>query len=672
MSEGVIIMKKYEDLKLGTCKWTSRLGVGAVILMLIIYTIVCYMIIDHDDGSISNTNVSAQIADPSVIATGHKEWQKDIPVPSSEYQVNWECGTYYSYITGAGMEAYLQRLFKEGWKCINGETFSTNIREGTSSYQLIKEDTVLQLITFFQEEEMPLSNSILLRVDYGISMEDLNSRVADTSNILTTIQEVVDQKVQEGIIPIARQKIIGLLEIFIPEAYERLALQAFAAVSDSGFTGCFLVRKGVVSYVEGDLVNALILDIDQDGSEELVDLYSTWKDGLFLYSLIAYEYHNPIFFSSRSEIPIQKYSNCFVPEGDYEKLSLIKRNDEIRLLGELLDYGPVIVKDQSLVLEDMEHFPYVEWAISYDQSLLLSMDKELPKDPPDINITVDGIGLDYVVHRTCWEGEKSDFTVAAALEKILAKKSFIPKVYLSSFGTESLKKTIGIDFGNSIPDSIQVSDAILNEDGRPLYGDNSIQNQTVKILDSSRVSLEIKQHFALYLSSSMEDYNRDWRRLFLITCKWGEKECVYAFLINTGKDQQLTELSDLDFLQCEGTYSSLSSTWGLGLSVNTEMLPKRYVIEWQVNGGMIRGWNDSTKKPIGITGQHNGFPATYSWDDNKGAIIWNPISFQDSGEVTVRAFIYEDENKKNPLAFDELVLIRAENIWQEKTEAMNN
>lgn len=536
-------MRKCEEFKLGHSKWTSRFGIGAVILMLIVYTVICYIIIDRNEDTVRNVEASAEKSNPSAITIGEEENQTDIPVPLAEYQVNWECGTYYSYITEAGMDSYLQTLDQEGWKSINGEALSQKVQEGTTSYKLIKEDTVLQLITYLTGEEMPISNSILLRVDQGMSWEEINSREAavDGSSILSRIQEEVDQKVNEKVIPAVRQKITGLLEIYIPQAYERLTLQAFAAVSDWGFTGCFLVRKGVVSYVEGDLVNAAIIDIDLDGSDELVDLYSTWEDGLFKHYLIAYEYQNPIYFSSLTEIPLKKYSNCFVPEGEYEKLSLIKRENEIRLIGELSDYGAITVKEKYLVLKDMEHFPYSEWAVSYDQSLLTDMDKKIPKNPPDINISIDGIGLDYVVQKTSWDGETSEFTKTEALEQILARQAFLPKVYLGSFGTMSIEKTVDIDFGDSIPDSIQVTDAMLDENGKQQYGDKLIQKQTVKILDSSRVSFELKQHFSLFFSSNSEDYDRDWRRLFLITCRWGEKECVYALLINTGKNQQLTE-----------------------------------------------------------------------------------------------------------------------------------
>ncbi|MDF2908523.1 MAG: hypothetical protein K0R34_3844 [Herbinix sp.] len=533
-------MRKYEEFRLGHSKWTSRFGISAVVLMLIVYTVICYIIIDQNEGTVRNVKASAEKTNPS----------PDIPVPIAEYQVNWECGTYYSYITKAGMESYLNTLDKEGWKNIGGEALSLQVKEGTASYQLIKNDTILQMITFLPVDEISLNNSILLRVDQGMSLEEINNRVAavDRRSILPQIQEAVDQKVKDRVIPTARQKITGLLEIYIPEAYERLSLQAFAAVSDQGFTGCFLVRKGVVSYVEGDLVNAAIIDIDLDGSDELVDLYSTWEDGLFKQNLIAYEYQNPIHFSSLTEIPLKKYSNCFVPEGEYEKLSLIKKEDEIRVMGELSDYGAIIVKEQYLVLKDMEHFPYAEWSVSYDQSLLSGMDKKLPKNPPDINISIDGIGLDYVVQKTFWDGESFDFTKTEAMEQIYAKKSFLPKVYLGSFGTKFKEKTVDIDFGGSIPDSIQVADAMLDESGEQKYGEKLIQKQTVKILDSSRVSFRLKQHFSLFFSSNSEDYDRDWRRLFLITCRWGEKECVYALLINTGKNQQLTE-SENTYLQ---------------------------------------------------------------------------------------------------------------------------
>ncbi|MDF2486757.1 MAG: hypothetical protein K0R46_2925, partial [Herbinix sp.] len=650
-----MIMRKCEEFKLGISRLTTRRCLGAVAFMIIIYAIICYVIIDNSVDTKESTLVSANQSEERIELQAVEEIPADIPVPYKEGYADWECGNYYSNISLEAMEDYLQVLSREGWTNLQGEKVSVEAKAGTTFYQLTKEDRILQLITYLQEEELPMCNGILLRVDREVSLEEVLNRnkEIDQSKMLNRIQTVVDQKVQEKVIPSARQRILGLFEIYIKEAYEKLQLQAFAAISDRGYTGCFLVRKGVISYVKGSLDNALIVDIDQDGSFELVDLYSTWEAGLFKYDLLAYEYQTPILFSSLTEIPIMKYSNCFVPEGDYEELTLVKKGEEVRLLGEYVDYGTVTVQGQTLVLEDMEHFPYTRWATSYDQSFLFGIEKVIPKNPPDINISIQGIGLDYTVRETAWDGKAAQYTTSEALEEILAKETFLPTIEVRAFGSEDKNKTVVIDFGNSIPDSIHVTDAILDDGGKPLYGDKSIMNETVKILDDSKVSFELKQHMALYLSSNLEDYEKDWRRLFRVVCRFGEKECVYAFLINTGKEQQLTEITDHDFLECEDTYSMLSSSWGLGISIDTKKLPKRYSIEWQVGDGMIREWNDSTKKPIGITAQHNGYPATYSWDDNHGAILWNPTSFDKT--VTVRAVIYEEEEKA-PIAYADLVL----------------
>ncbi|MDF2904714.1 MAG: hypothetical protein K0R34_35 [Herbinix sp.] len=660
-------MRKRKDIKPESVKWSQGFGIGAVILMLIIYTVTCFIIIDHNPDKSNNTETVQKKADRSVLITREDNLPEDIPVPNAENQVDWECGTYFSNITKEKLESYLELLKQAGWSDLEGRERSMEAILGTASYQLVKEDTLIQLLVFYSGEEDLLSNGILIRMDQDITLNELKDReeIADVNSILPQLQAAVDSNVKEKVIPAARQKIVGVFEIYIPEAYERLALQAFAAVSDRGFTGCFLVRKGVVSYVEGNLMNATIDDIDQDGSDELVDLYSTWMSGLFRNNIIAYEYQNPLFFSSLTEIPIKVYNNCFIPEGEYEELALAKKEDGIHLLGGDTDYGVVTVKGQSLVLKDMEHFPYVEWATSYDQSQLTIMDKKHPKEPPEINITIDGIGLDYVLHKTSWEDEISSYSISEALEEILAKNTYLPKVSLGSFGTEAIDKSIIVDFGDSIPDSIQVADAILDDNGRQLYAGNIIPEQPVKILDSSRVSFVLKQHMSLYLSSNMRDYDRDWRRLFLITCRWEEKECVYALLVNTGKDQQLTQITDQDFIQCEGSYSPLSSTWGLGVTVKSDELPAQYTIEWQVDGGMIRSWNSAKKKAVGITEQHNRYPATYSWDENQGAIIWNPTSYNDAGEVRICAIIYEDM-AKNPVAIGELILTKKNGGWRKK------
>ena len=653
-------MRRNEDNNLELPNRRSRFWIGAVIVVLIVYTITCYLIIDKNAGAVQDSKSSDKSSDRLVIIT-QEEFPDDIPTPEAECHTDWECGTYYSNITIGKVESYFQTLDLAGWKHPSGEAFSLKVTKGTAAYQLFKEDTLLQLITFIDGDEVPMCNGILIRVDYGIRLEDVGRQVtANRSSILPKVQLAVDNLVTAGELPTARQKLAGIFEIFIPDAFDKLELQAYAAVSDTGFSGCFLVRKGVVSYVEGDLANAVIADIDQDGGYELVDLYTTWEDGLFKYNIVAFEYENPIIFSSFTEILLKKYSSCYVPEGTNEKLTLIKKGYQIRLMGEHADYGTVLVKDGSLVPEDMEHFPYAEWSASYDQSLLQGFKKKVPRESIDINITIDGIGLDYVVHKTDCASKVSEYTKEDALKEILAKQEFIPTVSLGSFGSKEIEKTIIFDFGDSIPDYIQVADLLLDENGRQLFGGDLMSSQTVKILDSSRVSFALHQHFSLYLSSNSRDYDRDWRRLLMITCRYGEKECVYALLINTGMDQQLTRMPDHDFLECEGFYSALSSNWGLGISVQSDLLPERYIIEWQVDGGSIRSWNASTK-------MHNHNPATYSWDDNHGDIIWKPVSFEDSREVKVRAVIYE-EDKKNAIAFDEFVLINVNGTWLKKKE----
>ncbi len=505
-----------------------------------------------------------------------------VPVPVSNAQVEWECGTYYSDISLKNMEAYLRTLKNEGWKDASGEDIIVEIADGTSELTLSKEDKLLQILMFLVDRETPICNSILVKYDEGVPVkENINPEmVVSEESALESIQSIVDEMIKQGQLPSSRGTVSGLFEIFIKDAFDKMGLQAYAAISDNGFIGCFLIRPNLRAYVPGDLKNACAVDIDQDGKYELMDLSTSWSKGIYKVELSAYEYYNPIYFSSLTEILQKKYYNCFVPESGYESLQLRKIDENtVMLVGEEIEYGTIATKSNTLTIMTEGDFPYVEWSLAYDQSLLLRIDKVIPENPPEIMIDVDGISLDYIVKATKWNEDAGKLKEKDAFDQIMKKEQFIPTFQLGGLGGDA-DKTITINFGQSIPDSISVYDAMLEDDGKVRYGDKLIIEQTVKIIDNSKVQFQIGQHFALGLSSNMDDYKKDWYRLFRIECKWQDKECNYAFLINTGLTEELTEIKNNDFLHVEGTYSMLSSSWGLGLNIVSEELPKQYIVEW--------------------------------------------------------------------------------------------
>lgn len=471
-----------------------------------------------------------------------------VPEPDSMNYVSWDCGTYYSNISADNIKAFLQKLKEDGWTDFNGDEFSDGLTDGISEYMLIRGDDLLQFMINLTDRTEAICNSILVREDSNLPIGEIKSRMDTVSkaDAKECIQQYVNRVQNSEEFPFAAENLIGVFEIFPEGAFEKMDLQAFAAISDSGFYGCFLIRKGVISYVGGNLDNACIADIDADGKYELVDLYTAWEGNIIKINLMAYTYINPISFNSNTEILQVEYSNCFVPKQGYEELFLKKAGDnDIKLTGNGVDYGDLRIDGTSLVVDRMEEFPFDEWAKYYSQDILKEFDKAVPASPPDIGITVDGTTVGYTVRETDWDKKVQEYTIADAFKEITAKEQSIPTFNLSNRIEFDLSKPVIFDFGNSIPDSITIYDAMLDTDGSVRYGERLIQNQIFKIIDKSHVQFDLKQHMSYFLSSNTGDYERDWYRLFRVVCKWGENECTYAFLINTGSEEKFTEPTEL-------------------------------------------------------------------------------------------------------------------------------
>jgi hypothetical protein len=346
------------------------------------------------------------------------------------------------------------------------------------------------------------------------------------------IQYQVDELSRQGKIPESKDKVTGLLEINIDQGYDRLQLQAFAAYSDLGFTGCFLVRNGIVTYVPGNLATSHVLDIDQDGKYEILDTYNSWQGNTFRLELVAYDYVNPETFDSLTELLRKKYYTCLVPVDGYDAFKLnMDRTESVTLIGETKDYGKLQVVNGNFTILGEEAESFLNWSDSFDQNRLSTIKKEFPDNPPLIKISLDSAKLDYIIRKSHWDGRTESTEISELAEAFDTEYPTIPLISLETIAVNESAPRITIDFGKCIPDSIRVYDAQLTENNSLRYNINT--EQVVQIMDDRRVSFPLSQHFAYYLSSDSKDYNMEWRRLFQIDCKWKNKECTYAFLLNT-------------------------------------------------------------------------------------------------------------------------------------------
>lgn len=470
-----------------------------------------------------------------VIPEQAEENKVALPVLVAPNKAELSCGTYYSNISYERLVSYLEELKVGGWECINCEENYTKIVEEITDLMLTDGENLLQLVISLESKEETNQNSVMVRLDQGISGADIKARegALNKEEAKSKIEPILDEMVRNGELSKEKREVIGLLELYIEDSYEKMGLQAFAVVSATGITGQFLICKDSVLNVMSDLGRSVVADLDQNGEYELLDMFG-FGSGIYRITLTAYEYSNPIYFSSLTKVLHIKYQNVFVPNAGYAELDFKKVDDnKVLLIGSDMEYGEIMIDESYLIPKDRESFPFKEWRASYDQKQLLDINKTIPEHPPKIDILIDGQSIEYQIQQIKWDG--IDETVKSS-EKIFSElidsEKMIP-TYKLNHTIESSSSSVQLDFGEFIPDSIRVEDMMLNDGGGIRYGNKLILEREVEIIDDRKVQFALVQHMAYYLSSNSVDYEKDWYRLFRIYCIWQDKECVYHILINT-------------------------------------------------------------------------------------------------------------------------------------------
>ncbi|MDF2544290.1 MAG: hypothetical protein K0S47_4008 [Herbinix sp.] len=637
--------------------------------------------------SIAKNSLNSQkklIEDPVLAINnqpGESLLKKDIPLPLSEYSIDWESGVLFKNIRYENTTGYFETLQNEGWKIYDGtDTIEEDINsidgeqlaelpEGTNEYLFVKNDQLLQLILYLTNKKDVPANSIFLRLEEGITKEDLFARedAMTTKKAHSVLDPQIKELVDDGTIMPTKAFQAGLVEIFIPDAYDKMKLQAYEVVSEEGIAGYFLVCNNSAMFLYSDLNNTCVADIDEDGEYELLDLFG-WGSGIYRIEMSAYSFSNPIYFSSLTKIIHRKYYNCLVPKNGYAELEFVKIDDHtVKLKADGTVYGTIKTDGLKLTLESMEDFPFDEWGQWYDQDILTTMDKEYPKEPPEIIMSIRGRRMDYITQKISWDGkDNSEYHSMKVLEQT---DSFLPTYVLNSIVYDEISPEVVLDFGNHIPDTIQVYDAILDENGGFMYGKDMELLRDIKILDRSKVSFDLVQHMALLFSSNLETYQKVWRRLFRVVCTWGDNQCEYSMVINTGLKEDITKIKDHDFISCEGEYSLLSSDWGIGITVDPiKELPEQFIIEWQTSGGQLLKWSEDDLTPEYITKENNRFLTTSSEDLERVEVIWRPDFSEEAEDTIITAYVYENEEERSPVAYGQLVIENKDGVFKEKKD----
>ena len=149
-----------------------------------------------------------------------------------------------------------------------------------------------------------------------------------------------------------------------------------------------------------------------------------------------------------------------------------------------------------------------------------------PVEPPEITVKSGDAEIFWTVGKNKWDGNIYDRAdnFQSQQERILNRA--MPYVKNG--------EKISISFGNTKPDSVELSEIILNERGEPKWrtGEHPMEYNVSVAPLSGKCSFIVKQNFATAFSSFSGDYAPgNTIKGYKMVCRWGDNECEYAFVI---------------------------------------------------------------------------------------------------------------------------------------------
>ena len=146
-------------------------------------------------------------------------------------------------------------------------------------------------------------------------------------------------------------------------------------------------------------------------------------------------------------------------------------------------------------------------------------------EPPEIKIIAGNSEMAYVVEKITWNGEK--------IEEEDRFISLMQNQTVTDLAYIKLNETMQFEFDGKAPDSLSLTDQILNQDGSVKYTEK--ETRTVSLQEKNggwECTLGVNP--AVHLSSNSADYEAGATiRGFRLLCVWGKNECEYVFILRS-------------------------------------------------------------------------------------------------------------------------------------------
>ncbi len=356
-----------------------------------------------------------------------------------------------------------------------------------------------------------------------------------------------------------------LIKCWINDLYSKTKIQAYQTLTWSGRTsGMYLIAGDQALRITDELGNICIADIDGNGTYELLSLYG-FGSGIWRCCLNVYQYSNPIYYNGLQEVLHCSYSNCYVPNQGYGLLAFRKVSDsEIHLVEanikliddtdkeEIIygkDYGKLVIDGDKIDIEPEKNdeFPYYRWEDSFqdnskDTSQKESFELSLENIPitvkvgdtileniPELTVKVGDTILENMSWKELWGEETEE---AIPFRDMMKSATDIPRFACpDGFG---FKDEISLSFADGIkPQTIQVQDYLINENGEELYNKAGIIEREVRYGEDGNLYIGLMTHYALLLSSNTGTYTNPSYRGFRVKCQFDEQHtCEYVFVLS--------------------------------------------------------------------------------------------------------------------------------------------
>jgi hypothetical protein len=187
---------------------------------------------------------------------------------------------------------YKAALVKDNWQLVFSDSEGRNTPDDAVYYTYIKGNLTLSIInqTFVEEDG---GNHIRIQFRSGLDETVRDGRM-DKPAALSLIQSAIELErpgdYEEG------KNVEYIVEMAIPDAFEKANIQIFTAYGDNINFGEFIIANETVMRVFDNFSDVCVADIDKDGYYELISLYE-FGSGMRSIALNAYKVAPPSEFS---------------------------------------------------------------------------------------------------------------------------------------------------------------------------------------------------------------------------------------------------------------------------------------------------------------------------------------------------------------------------------------